>query len=159
MYVYKFFFETTLFNAYHSAQSMAKQQYTRQLFQGITKGRYAPYTSGAVIDELKDASKEHYQEMYNLIEQFGMDVLPVTEEVERIAKLYVSKDIIPAKYMDDALHIATATVHGLDFVASYNFEHIVKLKTINRTGLVNLQERYKIVGLITPEEVIEHERS
>jgi predicted nucleic acid-binding protein len=159
MYVYKFFFETTLFNAYHSAQSVVKQRYTRQLFQGIREGRYAPYTSGAVIDELNGASEERYKEMYELIERFEMDILPVTEEAERMAKLYISKDIIPVKYMGDAVHIATATVHDLDFVVSYNFEHIVKLKTINRIGLVNLQERYRIVGLITPEEVIEHERS
>jgi hypothetical protein len=57
------------------------------------------------------------------------------------------------------LHIAAATVNDLDAVVSYNFEHIAKLKTMNRVALVNLEERYKVIGLPTPEEVIEHERS
>jgi predicted nucleic acid-binding protein len=159
MYIFKFFFETTLFNAYHSTQSMTKQQYTWQFFQTIAEGKYMPYTSTAVIDELKRAPKDLYEKMRALVDQFDMDILQITEEVRRMANRYISKGIIPEKYRDDALHIAVATVNNLDAVVSYNFEHIAKLKTINRVALVNLEERYKVIGLPTPEEVIEHERS
>jgi predicted nucleic acid-binding protein len=138
---------------------MTKQQYTRQFFESITKGKYMPYTSTEVIEELKRAPQDLYEKMYTLVDQFGIETLPVTEEVERMANLYISKGIIPEKYRDDALHIATATVNNLDAVVSYNFEHIAKLKTMNRVALVNLEERYKVIGLPTPEEVIEHERS
>jgi predicted nucleic acid-binding protein len=159
MYVYKFFFETTLFNAYHSTQSMIKQQYTRQFFQGAAEGRYVPYTSTAVIEELKQASQDLYEKMSALVDQFAIDVLQVTKEVERMADIYVAKGVIPEKYREDALHIAVASVNNLDAVVSYNFEHIAKLKTINRVALINLEERYKVISLPTPEEVIEHERS
>jgi predicted nucleic acid-binding protein len=159
MYVFKFFFETTLFNAYHSTQSMVKQQYTRQFFQGVTDGKYVPYTSIEVIEELKRAPKDLYEKMHALVDQFGIETLHITEEVERMADRYISKGIIPEKYREDALHIAVAAVNGLDAVVSYNFEHIAKLKTINRVALVNIEERYKVIGLPTPEEVIEHERN
>jgi predicted nucleic acid-binding protein len=138
---------------------MLKQQYTRQFFQGAALGRYVPYTSSAVIEELKQASRGLYEKMSALVDQFGIDVLRVTEEVERMADLYIAKGVIPEKYRDDALHIAAATVNNLDAVVSYNFEHIAKLKTMNRVALINLEERYKVIGLPTPEEVIEHERS
>jgi hypothetical protein len=98
MYVFKFFFETTLFNAYHSPQSMTKQRYTRQLFQSIVEGKCIPYTSDAVIKELRSAPKDLYEKMRALVNQFHIDVLEVTEEVRRMANRYISKGIIPEKY-------------------------------------------------------------
>jgi hypothetical protein len=60
--------------------------------------------------------------------------------------------------MDDALHIATATVNNFDFVISYNLGHIVKTKTMIGAGLVNLREGYRQIGLSTPTEVLEYDR-
>jgi hypothetical protein len=51
------------------------------------------------------------------------------------------------------MHIAIATVNRLNFVASYNFGHIVKLKTLNMAGLVNVRLGYPQIGLFSPMEV------
>jgi hypothetical protein len=72
--------------------------------------------------------------------------------------MYIKKDIIPSKFRDDALHIATATVNNLDFVVSYNLGHIVKTKTMIGAGLANLREGYRQIGLSTPTEVLEYDR-
>jgi hypothetical protein len=78
-------------------------------------------------------------------------------ETERLAGIYLDKKIIPVKYIEDAQHIASATVNCLDFVVSYNFGHIVKLKTMIGTGFTNLREGYRQVGISTPEEVLEYD--
>ena len=75
-----------------------------------------------------------------------------------MADIYVKKGIIPLKFRTDALHIATATVNKLDFVVSYNLGHIVKTKTMIGTGLVNLREGYRQIGLSTPTEVLDYDR-
>ncbi len=64
---------------------------------------------------------------------------------------------IPRKYAADALHIAAATVHDIDLIVSYNFKHIVKLKTVTMTEIVNLREGYKKIGIFSPTEVIEND--
>jgi hypothetical protein len=74
-----------------------------------------------------------------------------------MADIYVKKGIIPLKFRADALHIATATVNKLDFVISYNLGHIVKTKTMIGTGLANLREGYRQIGLSTPKEVLDYD--
>jgi len=57
----------------------------------------------------------------------------------------------------DGIHIAMATINNLDIIVSYNFHHIVKLKTIIGTESINLREGYKHIGIYSPTEVIEDE--
>jgi hypothetical protein len=73
-----------------------------------------------------------------------------------LAAEYIYRGIIPEKYKDDAFHIAASARNGLDFVVSYNYNHIVKLKAIIGTGMVNRRNGLPIVGLSTPKEVLEY---
>jgi hypothetical protein len=84
-------------------------------------------------------------------------VLPVSNEAQRLASLYINEGVIPAKYPIDALHIAVAAVNNLDYIVSYNFRHIVKLKTIIMTESINVRENYKRIGILSPTEVISGE--
>jgi hypothetical protein len=67
----------------------------------------------------------------------------------------VSEKIIPINYRTDGIHIAMATINDLDIMVSYNFQHIVKLKTITGTESINLRDGYKRIGIFSPTEVIE----
>ena len=71
--------------------------------------------------------------------------------------IYIAKGIIPVKFRDDALHIATTTVNSFDFVIIYNQGHIVKTKTMIGVGLANLHEGYRQIGLSSPTEVLKHD--
>ena len=73
--------------------------------------------------------------------------------------MYVSAGIIPAKYATDALHIAAATVAGLDYIVSLNFRHIVKHKTIIETEVINAREGFKRVFIHSPAEVIGYDEN
>ncbi len=83
--------------------------------------------------------------------------MPEDDETTRLARLYVSEGIIPEKYITDAVHIASTTVNDLDFIVSYNFKHIVKLKTMTMTEIVNLREHYRKIGIYSPTEVVEYD--
>jgi predicted nucleic acid-binding protein len=97
------------------------------------------------------------KQMKAMVDDYGITVLPLSDEVERLADVYVKAGIIPEKFETDALHIATATVAGLDYIISLNFRHIVKHKTIFETEVINIREGFKRVFIHTPAEVIDHE--
>jgi hypothetical protein len=156
MYIPKLFLETTTFNFFFYGKGKEKQAYTKRLFAEIADGKCKAYTSDYVINELKKDTAERFKAMYSLVGKYDIDVMPTTAEIARIGALYIKKGIIPEKYDDDALHIAAATVKGLDFVISYNYNHIVKLKTIIGTGLINRREGYQQVGLSTPKEILDY---
>ena len=157
MKVPKIYLETTIFNFFFADDAPEKKRDTIKLFQEIKEGKYMPYTSDAVLEELGKASPEKSGQMFSLVSQYSIISLPVTEEARRLADIYIKEGVIPEKYPTDALHIALSTVNVLDYIVSYNFRHIVKLKTIIMTESINLRENYKRIGIISPTEVVEYD--
>jgi len=160
MRVPSIYLETTIFNFPFANDAPQYQADTKRLFAEIKTGKFKPYTSEYVPRELeitKDAEK--LKKMKALISDYGITVIPANPEIERLADVYVSTGIIPAKYATDALHIAAATVVGLDYIVSLNFRHIVKHKTIIETEIINAREGFKRVFIHAPAEVIDHDEN
>ncbi len=153
----KIYLETSVFNFVFANDSPDKRADTLVLFEEIRQGRFEPYTSAYVLEELELASEPKRSDMHNLIAQYSIPVLSGSNEAETLAAFYVSEGIIPSRYSADALHIAIATVNDLDLIASYNFKHIVKLKTVTMTEVVNLREGYKKIGIFSPTEIIDND--
>ena len=157
-YIPKLFIETTVFNFYFEGKQGQKQKDTIRLFEEIAKGKYEAYTSNAVIKELKGSSEEKFEKMKGLSEKYIKEVIVPSPEAKRLAGVYIAKGVVSVKSKEDALLIATAAVNNIDFVISYNQGHIVKTKTMIGTGLANLHEGYRQIGLATPTEVLEYDR-
>lgn len=157
MKILKIYLETTVFNFKFADDSPDKKQDTVKLFDEIGLGKYIPYTSDYVLQELLKAEEPKKTQMVNLIKQYKVRFLETDKNAENLADKYVAEKIIPLKYRTDGIHIAMATINDLDIIVSYNFQHIVKLKTIMGTESINLREGYKRIGIYSPTEVIENE--
>lgn len=156
MRIPRMYIETSVFNFVFAEDAPEKRVDTLALFEEIRQGKYEPFTSAYVIDELAQAGEPKRGKMLSLIADYSMTAVPIDSEAERLARIYVSEGIIPQKYFIDGVHIAIAAVYDLDFVVSYNFKHIVKRKTVTMTEGINLREGYKRVGIFSPTEVIEN---
>src|SRR6266536_8386 len=53
-----------------------------------------------------------------------LPVLAVTDEVEELTRRILTTGLIPPRATRDAAHIAFATVHGMDFLLTWNCRHI-----------------------------------
>jgi predicted nucleic acid-binding protein len=151
------YIETSVFNFVFSDDAPDKRQDTLKFFVEIKEGKYEPYTSDYVIQELEQASELKRVKMLALLDEYNIKTLEADAEAERLADVYVAEGIIPAKYSTDGQHIAMTAVKGLDFIVSWNFRHIVKRKTIEMTEIINYREGYKKVGIYSPAEVIDSE--
>lgn len=89
-----------------------------------------------------------------MIKKYSPQLLTVDEEVEELADRYIKERIIPKKYRDDARHIAVAVVYDLDIIVSWNFRHIVKVKTRMEVNGINKLLGYREIEICSPEEVI-----
>ena len=54
----------------------------------------------------------------------GIAELPIDEEVQELANQLISKGGIPSGAEADALHVAVAAVHRIDYLLTWNFRHI-----------------------------------
>ncbi len=156
MRVPKAYIETSVFNFVFADDAPDKRQDTLALFGEIRLGKYKAYTSDYVLGELQQAPEPKQSDMLALIQRHDMVILPASDEARQLAELYVEERIIPQKHMTDALHIAAATINDIDLIVSYNFKHIVKLKTVAMTEIVNLREGYRRIGIFSPTEVIDN---
>ena len=151
------YLETTLFNFFFDTERDAHAA-TVKLFEEIAAGKYEPFTSEAVLVELRKAPEEKRMKMLNLISERDIPVFESDAEAERLADIYVRDGVIPQKYRTDGLHIALATVNDLDMIISMNFEHIVKRKTEKMTAAINILNGYRAVEILSPMEVVDDEK-
>ena len=137
-YIPKLYLETTIFNFYFAGKGGKKQQDTIKMFEAIKKRRYEAFVSVFVYREISRATSFKFRKMKFLIDNYTSNILGYNQEIMDLANEYINNGIIPPKYIDDALHIAVASVNKLDFVVSFNMGHIVTPKTMIGTGFINL---------------------
>lgn len=53
----------------------------------------------------------------------------------------------------DALHLAIASVHGLDYLVSWNFKHIVNVRTRRLVNAVNVNNDLRPLEIVAPLEL------
>lgn len=56
--------------------------------------------------------------------------------------------------INDAHHVAIATIFSADIIVSWNFKHIVHLNKIRGFNSINIREGYKELEIRNPKEVI-----
>ena len=82
-----------------------------------------------------------------------MPLILITEQALDIANSLVVKGIIPVKAAEDALHIAIATVNGVDYLLTWNCRHIANPE-IQRGIAAHLEDiGLSLPFICTPEEL------
>jgi predicted nucleic acid-binding protein len=152
------YLETTIFNYYFDADRDAHAA-TVKLFNEIVTAKFHPFTSIFVVEELENAPKDKSRLMIDLISKFNIVVLPENEQAVRIAKLFIDNNIIPSKYLIDALHIALSLVNNLDKIITLNFKHIIRDKTKIFAEYISKINGYRSLTINSPMEVIDNDEN
>jgi len=149
----KLYFDTTVFNFAFADDAPQERDVTLALIAAVMKGKYDIYVSDVVLQEIAAAPEEKARKLMALVNESRPMELAFDEECRELAAEYIKRGIIPQKYEDDAFHIAIATVNNLDAIISWNFQHIVKLKTKREVTGTNLLLGYKELDIYSPLEV------
>ncbi len=86
-----------------------------------------------------------------------LSLLELDDEAMELAKKYIDEGIFPVKYRDDAIHVALASVYNCNVIVSWNFKHMVKIRTILGVNGINKLMGYLEIEIVTPEFIIEEE--
>jgi len=128
------------------------QETTRQWWPRAGE-RFQLVVSELVIDEAGAGDPEAARKRLQTIR--GLPLLFVTPQCSEIADCYV-KDLPLSKRMArDALHLAIASLHGVDYLVTWNCTHIanalIRRKLAEINGFLNLSTPI----VCTPEEMME----
>jgi hypothetical protein len=152
----RFYLETTLFDYYFNDESDYHLA-TVKLFENIGQRLNFGYISDVVDYELQNAPEPKRSGMLGLINKFNLIILDTNEEILNLANLYIKDGIFSEKSRYEACHIASASVHNVNYLMSFNFKHINNIRIENRASLVNLREGYGPISFSMPMEVLDDE--
>ncbi len=120
------YIETTVPSYYtakdaRSILQASRQLATREWWDAGCSG-FELVTSTETLNEAREGDPAMANERLTLLR--GIRVLPVTSEAAALARLLVASGLVPDVASPDAVHIALASVHQIDFLVTWNFKHI-----------------------------------
>ena len=129
----------------------AEQELTREWWK--TREAFDLYVSELVIDEA--AAGDPAAAAHRLEALRGFPLLAMTPAAESLGRDLVRQAVVPPKAAIDALHIALAAVHGMDYLLTWNCSHIANATMRGRIEEVCRAAGFEPSVICTPMELLE----
>ena len=113
-----------------------------------------------VVSDLLDLelinSPQHVKEHLLKYSADKFQRVELTEEAVKLADTYIDEKVVGKTSLEDCRHIAMATIHKVDVLASWNFKHIVNLDRIKGYNSVNLRLGYSMIEIRSPKDLVNY---
>ncbi len=82
----------------------------------------------------------------------GIRILETRAEVQAVANVLVDEKVMPGPAVSgDALHVAFAIVHRIDYIVTWNIKHLANFNKRVHLGAVCLKLGVSAPQLVTPD--------
>lgn len=119
----RFYFDTSVFGGLFDSEF---EEETVLLFEKVILGQIRCIYSNLTESELTNAPERVRDYFVNIPENCKEKIL-VTPDALILAQTYIEEKVVGETSLDDCIHIATATLHKVDMLVSWNFKHIVNV--------------------------------
>jgi predicted nucleic acid-binding protein len=127
-------------------------EWSMSLIQDFRLGRLKPVLSEVVATEIEPAPIQ-VRELHAELVRLPAEIVAVTLETVDLVEEYERRGVLSPRYRNDMLHIALATLAGVDVLVSWNFRHIVRLDKIQAFNDVNQERGLGALNIYSPREV------
>lgn len=131
---------------------LGNQELTREWWAS-RRGEYTLFISEVVIGEAGIGAPEVARQRLLLAQE--LPLLAVTEEAERLAPLLLRSAGLAPNAETDALHMAVAAVHGMDYLLWWNCKHIANAAIRRAIERQCRLSGYEPPVICTPQELTE----
>ena len=146
----KFYLDTSVPSAYYDNEKPERQEQTKEFWKNLKN--HEVLISELTVDELEQVEDDDFKKkLLNLVSKYK--VLKINKKVEDLAEEYIKEKIVPGRFKNDAIHIAVAVINNVEFLVSWNFKHLVNIKTRQMVNLVNAKNGYENIEIIAPPEL------
>jgi len=126
---------------------------SRKFFDHVRAGRVVALVSPVVVDELREAP-EGIRDVLFPLPAGGWARVEIAPEVIELRDVCVGDGIVSSRSVDDATHVAAATVARADALVSWNYKHIVRVDKMRAYNRVNFELGFGLLSIVTPQEVV-----
>lgn len=138
---------------------LARQSITAEWWDSVIPHLDA-YVSPVVLDEIVGGDQQAQALRLQLVAK--MPPLAVDQRIISLAEVICEEIRLPERAQADAYHIAIPSVHGIDYLVTWNCKHIANAFLLRKIEKIVRAKGYTMPVVCTPEELmeeIEDERS
>ncbi len=117
-----------------------------------SRNAFTLYVSQVVLDEVAQGDAEIALKRLEILN--GVPLVELNQSVRGLSAQFLSRSNLPPKASDDAVHIAAATVHGLDYLLTWNCKHIANAQIQRKLAEISLDFGYQLPIICTPYELL-----
>jgi len=139
----------------HPDPTIAARQRVTRNWWATASARYELFVSQVTVDECGAGDPDAASERLDVI--CDLPLLDESHAVEDLADLLIARLAVPNSQPRDALHIAIATVHGVQFIATWNFRHILNPHLQTKIAGTCHEAGFVPPVICTPEQLMESE--
>ena len=132
---------------------MAANQEATRSWWDTSRPKFDIFISALVLDEASSGDPAAAQRRMEIIRE--IPALDVSELAEELAVRLLAASALPEKAKADALHIAIATVHGIDYLLTWNCKHIANATMRLKIESICRSSGYEPPIICTPLELMD----
>jgi len=153
----KIYLDTSVISYLRQEDAPSEMQTTLEFWEILKSGKYSIYISEVTTGELTQCPEPKRTELFTLLEELTYTEIKISDE-EEIAALSIeiqNQGIISPKNTNDRLHIAAAMFSGCNVIVSWNFKHLVNIKTIDGVRVIAALNNLNPIDIYSPNMLIE----
>ena len=152
----KVYLETSIISYYAARPSRdlviaARQEITHEIWP-VLQDNYELYISALVIQEASRGDMEAAKRRLHAISH--IPVLEITQNVQEVAQSLINENAVSPEFEEDALHIAVASINGMDFLLTWNFSHLNN--AFKKAKIIKAIEKQGFIApeICSPDEIL-----
>lgn len=142
----KLYLDTSVPSAYLDFDKPERQKETKDFWNRMNQ--YEVYISDFVLKEIeKTTNQKRKEELLDIIKSFKV-LNGESDDIKELIQKYVANGAIDI--VEDAIHVAIAVVNEIGILVSWNYKHLVNLKTKREVNAINLSNGYNPIEIVDP---------
>lgn len=146
------YLETSFVSACVSTRSDAASVYRRQAsldWMATQRSLHETFVSAEVWHELDHPAYPQRSAALKLLDDIPFVLL--NSEVVGLATIFVKERVMPGPAAGDAMHVAAACVHRIDYLLSWNVRHLANPNKLTHLQAICVRTGYMPPRIVTPD--------
>ena len=151
----RLYLDTSIISYLYQSDVPEKEKSTNLFWDKVKSDIYDIFISDITLRELNECPEPKRSLMLEKLAEIKMNVISIDDEMINMVKKILDLKILTDKSKDDCFHISAAMVTGCDYLLSWNFKHLVNIRTINGVRAIASLNGYSSIDIITPEFLLD----
>ena len=153
----KIYLDTSVVSYLQQEDSPEKMAITLKLWKKFKTNVFNVCLSSMTIMEINGCSESKVRYLNDKLDEIKYTQYMIDEKCYDLANEIIKTGILTEKSIEDCQHIACAVINNCDVIVSWNFKHLVNIKTIKGIRKITQLKGYKDIEIVNPSVLLEME--